>query len=193
MLVLGTRFNNTPIMSLQTGAALGHTKRAIIDPANLTIIAFEIDGPLLAEHPSFLRTNEIREVAQMGMIIDGTDELIGLDDVIKVRRIYDLNFELVGLPVIDEQRHKLGKVENYTLESQGFVIQQLHVKRGFLKGITDTGMLIGRSQIVEINDDAVIVKSTGQRATATPVTETARYEYVNPFRNPMPQVDQQDN
>ncbi len=193
MLVLGTRFYNTPVMSLQTGAALGQTKRALIDPANLTILAYEIEGPLLAEHPSFLRTNEVREVAAIGMIIDDADELIGLDDVIKIRRIYDLNFNLVGLPVIDEHRHRLGKVEDYTLESQGFVIQQLHVKRGILKGITDTGLLINRSQIVEINDNAIIVKSTGKRERVEPVKDSPRYEYVNPFRQPSPQVDRQDS
>ena len=99
MLVLGSRFHNTPVMSLQTGARLATTIRPIVDPTNLTVIAFEVDGPLLSEKPAFLRVEEIREVAPIGMIVDSNDEIVGLDDVIKLKKIYGLEFELVGMPV----------------------------------------------------------------------------------------------
>lgn len=192
MLVLGSRFLNTPVMSLQTGARLAETVRPVIDPTNLMIRAYEVDGPLLSERPAFIRTNEIREVASIGMIIDSNDDFVGLDDVIKLKELHKINFTLINMPVIDEHRHKLGKVEDYTLESNSFVIQQLHVKRGFLQGLTDTGLLIHRSQIVEINDNAIIVRSTGKKQTAQPVSEATRHEYVNPFRqpSPTPQVEQ---
>lgn len=190
MLVLGSRFHDTPVMSLQTGGRLAKVSRPIIDPSNLTIIAFEVEGPLLTEKPAFLRVNEIREVAPMGMIIDSTDELVGLDDVIKLKKLYSMEFSLVGMPVIDEHKHKLGKVEDFTLETGGFVIQQLTVKRGLMRGLTDTGLLIHRSQIVEINDNEIIVKGTGAKRKPEPVTEHIRNEFVNPFRGPAAQPEQ---
>ncbi len=190
MLVLGSRFHNTPIMSLQTGAELARTKRALIDPRDLTISAFELEGQLLTEHPSFLRVNDIREVSAVGMIIDDSDEIVGLDDVIKLKKLHDLNFELIGMPVVDQHRRKLGKVQDYTTESHGFVIQQIQVKRGMLRSITDTGLLIHRSQIVEINDHQIIVKSTGKKQVVEPVQQaTEKLEYSNPFRQPAPQVE----
>ena len=189
MLVLGSRFHDTPIMSLQTGTRLASTTRDIVDPRNLTVVAYEVDGQLLSERPSFLRINEIREISPLGMIIDGNDELVGLDDVIKIKKLVEMNFELVGMHVIDEHRHKLGKVEDYTLDTKSFVIQQLHVKRGVLHSLTDTGLLINRSQIVEINDHEIIVKSTNNRQRAEPVSEATRNEYVNPFRQPKPQAE----
>lgn len=185
MLVLGSRLHDTPVMSLQTGTRLAKTGRPVIDPANLKILAYEVDGPLLSEHPSFLRTADIREFSNIGMIIDSNDELIGADDVIKIKELRELGFTLVGMLVIDEHKHKLGKVEDYTLETGSFVIQQLNVKRGALKSLTDTGLLIHRSQITEINDHAIIVKST-QRKSVEPVMEATRHDYVNPFRNPAP-------
>lgn len=190
MLVLGSRFNNTPVMGIQTGARLATTSRALIDPRNLTIVAYEVEGPLLIEHPSFLRTNEIREIGPIGMIIDDSDDIIGLEDVITLKKLYELNFELIGLTVIDENKRKLGKVQEYTLESGGFVIQQLHVKRGVLSGFNDTGLLIGRSQIVEITDTEVVVKATNKKERAAePVMEATRNEYVNPFRRPNTQPE----
>jgi len=190
MLVLGTRLKETPVMSLQTGTRLATTGTPIINPANLKIFAFELEGPLLTEKPSFLRVADIRELSSIGMIIDSTDELLGLDDVIKIKELYELDFKLVGMNVIDEHRKKLGKVDNYTVETGSFVIEQLDVKHGILRGLTDTGLLIHRSQITEINDDAIVVKSTAKKIRAEPIMETVRREYVNPFRQPAPQPEQ---
>ena len=192
MLVLGSRLNETPVMSLQTGTRLATTGTPLINPANLKIVAFELEGPLLADKPSFLRVADIRELSTVGMIIDSSDELISLDDVIKIKELYELGFKLVGMNVLDEHSKKLGKVESYTVETGGFVIEQLNVKHGLLRGITNTGLLINRSQITEINDNAIIVKSTAKKITATPVMESVRHEYVNPFRYPAPQTEQSD-
>ena len=191
MLILGSRLNETPVMSLQTGARLAHTTQAIIDPANLRIIAYEITGALLTEHPSFLRTADIREFGKLGMIIDSNDEIVGLDDVLKIEELYKLGFPLIGMSVIDEHKHKLGKVSDYTVDTAQFMVQQLNVSRGFFKGLADTGLLIHRSQIVEINDKAIIVKSTAKKSVE-PVMEAIRGEFVNPFKKPSqaPQPEQ---
>ena len=181
MLLLGSRLAHTPIMSLQTGGRLAHTEKAIIDPANLKILAYEVVGPLLTETPAFIRTADIREYGRLGMIIDSTDELIGLSDVIHIKKIHDLNFSLIGMQVIDDHRHKLGKVDDYTLDTDSYVIQQLNVRRGFLKSLNDTGLLINRSQIVEINNSTIVVKSPTKKS-AEPVMQAMRGEFVNPFR-----------
>ena len=192
MLVLGSRLDETPVMSLQTGTRLAQTGTPLINPANLKIIAFELNGPLLTEHPSFLRTADIREIGPIGMIIDSSDELIGLDDVIKIKELYELHFSLIGMNVVDEHKRKLGKVDGYTIETHSFVIQQINVKRGLLKGLTDTGLLIHRSQITEINDTTIIVKTTAKKISPEPVMKATRHDYINPFRNPMPQPEQSD-
>ena len=188
MLILGSRLNETPIMSLQTGGRLAHTTKAIIDPANLSIVAYEVDGPLLSEHPAFLRTADIREYGRLGMIIDSNDELLGLSDVLRIEKLYTLAFPLVGMQVIDEHKRRLGKVSDYTLETEGYVIQQINVNRGFFKGFNDTGLLIHRSQITEINDKAIIVKTLAKKSVE-PVMQTMRTEFVNPFRKPANQPE----
>lgn len=185
MLVLGSRLANTPVMSLQTGTRLARTGDPLIDPANLKVMAYEVDGPLLDESPSFLRTADIREFSSIGMIVDSSDEFVGLDDVIKLKKLRDLKFSLVGMLVIDDKKHRLGKVDDYTLETGSFVIQQLNINPGFFKALASTGLLIHRRQILEINDDAIIVKSTAKKSPA-PVLQATRGDYVNPFRTPAP-------
>lgn len=189
MLILGSRYIGRPVMSLQTGARLGVTEKALIDPTNLTVAAFEIVGPLLTEHPTYLRVGDIREIASIGMIIDGNDELIGLDDVIRVKQLHDIDFELINMPVIDETKRRLGKVSDYTLESGSYVIEQIHVKRGIIRGITETSLLIHRAQVVRVTDNEIIVKTTAKKVASEPVTVARRHDYVNPFRQSSPQTE----
>ncbi len=94
MLISADRFLNIPVMSLQTGSELARTSREIIDPKNLSIIAYELEGQLLDQRPSLLRIDDVREIGPLGMIIDSTDEIIGIDDVITIKEIYDINFAL---------------------------------------------------------------------------------------------------
>jgi len=181
MLILGTRLLNTPVMSLQTGGRLASTQKPVIDPSNLKIVAFEVEGQLLSERPALLRVDEIREMGRVGMIVNSNDEFIGVHDVIKIERLYELGFPLIGMVVIDDTKRRLGKVEDYTVDTDSFVIQQLTVHRGFFKGLTDTGLLISRTQIIEITDNEIVVKSPTQKSIA-PVMQASRAEFVNPFR-----------
>lgn len=190
MLILGSRLQSTPIMSLQTGARLAVTAQPVIDPGKLQIYAYELAGPLLTHTPSYLRTEDVRELGQIGMIVDSSDEFVSPDDIIKLHELIDLGFPLVGMTVMDNFKRKLGKVEDYTVDTKSFMVQQLNVRRGFLRGITDTGLLIHRSQIVEINDDAIIVHANARQVKQT-ASDELRQAFVNPFRNKQqsPQAD----
>lgn len=180
MIILGSSLTHTPVMSLQTASELARTSEPLIDPANLKIVAYELSGPLLNKKPSFLRIADAREFSDIGFIVDTSDEFIGLDDVIKVHELYDLHFKLIGMTVMDEKRHKLGKVIDFTVETGGFVIQQLTVRRPLLRSLNDTELLVHRSQIIEINDDAIVVHS--QAKAPEPELHEVVGSYINPFR-----------
>ena len=183
MLLPSTRFIDTPVMSLQTGSELGRTIKPIINPRELSIVAFELHGINLDYDPSLLRINDIREIGPMGMIIDSSDELISVSDVIKIKEIYELNFELVGLKVIDDKKRNVGKVTGFTLDASSFFIQQLQVKRPLLKSFGDTEFLIHRSQVFKITDDYLVVKSPDIRHKEA-VAEPTGQMFENPFRKP---------
>ncbi len=180
MLISADKFNSTPIMSLQTGSELARTSRAIINPYNLSIVAFELSGPLLTQHPALLRIDDIREIGSVGIIIDSADELIEPSDVIKTQEIYDIGFSLDNIKVIDERKSNVGRVIGYTLEAESFVIQQLRVKRPLFKSFSDVELLIHRSQIVEISLDVIVVKSPKIRHTQSISAPIQTLE--NPFR-----------
>lgn len=180
MLLAGSRLINTPVMGLQTGSELARTSAPVIDPRTLEIVAYELEGPLLDANPSLLRVADVREFSDIGMIVDSSDEFVSPDDIIKLGEIYALHFDVLGMTVIDEKKRKLGKVHGYTIDTTGFLIQQLSVKRPLLKSLNDTELLIHRTQIQEINDHAIIVHSEAE--IPEPLMESVKTAYVNPFR-----------
>lgn len=189
MLLPLERLTNTPIMSLQTGAQLAHIKRVLVDPRDLTVVAYELEGPTLVEHPSFLRPVDVRELSSLGLIVDSSDEFVGLDDVIKIRQVHDFKFDVVGLDVIDDKKHRLGKVQSFNLDASSFALEQLVVRRPLLKSFSESELLIHRSQIIEVSDERVLVRST---STREPLRQSLR-EYANPFRSSSTQPESIDH
>jgi uncharacterized protein YrrD len=167
-------------MGLQTGSELARTRKAVIDPKTLEIIAYELEGSLLDQHPSLLRVADVREFSDIGLIVDSSDEFVAVDDIIKLNEVYNLKFTPINMPVLDEKRHKLGKVESYTIDTTAFLIQQLLVKRPLFKSLNDAQLLIHRTQITEINNNEIIVHS--QAEIPEPAIDAMRHGYTNPFR-----------
>ncbi len=184
MLLLGKRLLQTPVMSLQVGIKIAETTRPIIDPHVLSIVAYEVDGTLLDARPSFIRIADIRELSDLGMIVDSSDELVGSDDVVKLRDILALDFRLISMHVVDTQGKKLGKVEDYTVDTDTFMIQQLSVRGGLISSLSSTGHMIHRSQIIEIDDTTITVKSADKKLTELETEGVIHRTYNNPFRKP---------
>lgn len=163
-------------MSLQTGSSLGATTDPIIDPRRLQIVAYYLAGPRI-QASSVLHTEDIREYGPLGFIVDGADSIMELDDdLIRLKEVINFKFTLLGKTVVDERKKRLGKVVEYTLESEGFTIQKLHVSQSVMKNLTSSNLIIHRSQIVEITDHLIIVRS------ATLPQAVGLVQALNPFR-----------
>ncbi len=183
MIILGSNLKDAPVMSLQTGGEVARTLEPLINPEDLSVKAYLVQGHLLEPHAThILRIADSRELSDLGFIIDSIDDIAQLDEIIKLKELAELNFHLIGMPVTDEKRHNLGKVIDFTLDTSGFVVQQLTVRRPLLKSFNDTELLIHRSQIIEINNKSIVVHS---EAT---IPEQELHEvagsYINPFRKP---------
>lgn len=185
MILLGSALIHAPVLGIQTGGELARTGQPVIDPASLTIVAYEIITPSPhADGTLLLRIADVRELSDIGLIVDSEDEFVKPVDIIKLNDIYELHFKLLGMTVTDERRQKLGKVVDFTIETNGFVVQQITVKRPLFKSFNDTELLIHRSQIIEINNEAIVVHS--QAKAPEPELHEVVGSYVNPFRKSKP-------
>lgn len=181
VLLLGSQLINTPVMSLQSGTALGTITAAIIDPRKLQVAAYYVSGPRITE-TSIVHTSDIREYGPLGFIVDSADSVMALDeDLVRLQEIISFNFSLLSKPVVDDTKKKLGKVIDYTLESGTYSIQKLHVSQSLVKNFSNTNLIIHRSQIIEITNSKILVRS------ATIPKQAGLAQALNPFRqNPQP-------
>lgn len=188
MLVSIDNLINIPVMSLQTGAELARTLSPILDPRQLTVAAFYVDGAGLEQSPSILHPADIRELSDIGMIIDDGSKLMSLDGLVRLKQIIDFDFELKGLKVVDENGRKLGRVSGYSVETVSYNVMQIYTERSLLRSISTFGSTIHREQIVSVNNKTLIVQSPTVREGVAKAAKDAGQTFVNPFRgsNPLP-------
>jgi hypothetical protein len=66
------------------------------------------------------------------------------------------------------------------------MIKQLNVRRPLLKSLTDTELVIDRTQVTEVNDTEVIIDHDERQPA--PVKRAAK-NFANPFRSDVPQPE----
>ena len=200
MLMVGSQLLNFPVLSLHVGGAVAYTKRAIIDPEDLKIMAYSLEGPALKNDPEIgdiLDMNDVREVSNQGFIVDSTDVFAFRDEMVKLDEIIKLEFDLIGLKVVDDNGKKIGKVVDYTLDTATFMVYQLIVQRPVMASLIDPQLTINRSQIVEIDDFKVVIKNGKSEVKVKKETKADSEEFVpnfvNPFRKPSHAVEDYDD
>lgn len=194
MLLKTSQLLNMPVMSLQTGSEIARTTQLVISPTSLAVIGFELAGKQLVEQPSFLRLEDVREISNIGLIVDSSEDVSTLDDIIKLRDIYELNFQIANMKVVDTQGNKLGKVYDTTFSTDTFAIEQLCVARPILKSFGESELLIHRRQIIEINRDTIIVRAPTVRNEAKVTTTNpvhVRFQDGNVVAQPETATQQQ--
>lgn len=171
------------------GGQIARVTDLIVDPNNLSLIAVRVEGPLVdPDEGDILMMSAVREFSRVGMIIDSNDEFVRSEDVVRIQKILELNFNLIGLKVVTKKQAKLGKVADFVLQSGNWSVQQLIVQRPIMKAFIDPELIIDRSRIVEVDDYQVVVKEEHEKSKtklkkAAPIEELVP-DFVNPFRQP---------
>lgn len=156
MLRLSETLIGKPIMSLRTGQPVATTTGALINPNNLKIEGFYcVDRFDRSE--LLLLYQDIRDVIAQGFVINDHDVLAKPEDLVRLKKLIDLRFNLKGMQVVTVGHHRLGKISDYAVEVETMYIQKLYVTQGFMKGLTGGNLGIDRSQVHEITNTKVIV------------------------------------
>lgn len=169
-------------MSLQTGTQLATTTEPVVDPRQLVVSAFYVEGSGLGAEPSVVHPSDIRELSDIGMIIDNADKIMSLDGLVRLNEIIGFGFQLSGLRVVDERGRKLGKVSGYSVDSTSYSVIQVYTEQSLIRSLGALGSTIHRSQIVSVNNEQLIVQSPSVRDEVKKVTDDATKAFVNPFR-----------
>lgn len=170
------------MLSLHIGGEIGRIEYPVIDPNDLKIVAFEISGPLVGrDYGPLLEVRDIREVSDIGMIVDSSDVMVNPGDVIRLDDVRKIGFNLIGKKVVTKKGTKLGKVIDYTANTDDFMIAQITVQRPVMKAFLDPELLIGRSEVISVDDEKIVVRDEEAKIKEK-VMDDFTPSFVNPFR-----------
>lgn len=162
---------------------IAKTEELVVDPNDLKVMAFKLYGPEVGKQSGdYLKAEDVREFSSVGMVVDSSDDFVTEDEVIKLKEILELNFSLDGMRVESKKGTYLGKVENYVVNTDGFYVEQLVIRRPLLKAFLDPELLISKNEIVKITDDKIIVKDEEAKIRERATKEDFVPNFVNPFR-----------
>ena len=147
---------NRPIMSLRTGTQIGTTLSPIINPNNLKIEGFYCQDT--QRKRLVLLEQDIRDVLPQGLVVNDTDALTDPGELIRLKDIMDLRFELIGKHVVTVNKEKVAKVNDYATEIQSMMIKKLYVSQSLFKNFATGSLGVDPTQIVEITRDKVIIQ-----------------------------------
>ena len=157
MLTLGKQLESKPILSLRTSSQIGLVGDVIIDPNNLKIEGWHaLDTNDKRE--GILLSQDVRDILPRGFAVNDHEAISDPKDLIRLQKVLDLKFELLQKPVVTTNKKKLGKVTDYSFEKNAFFIQKIYVSQSILKDFSGGGLVIDRSQVVEITHRQIVVR-----------------------------------
>lgn len=154
-----------PVLSLRTGTPIAEIISPIINPNNLKMEGFYVQDTQ-QNRKLILLYQDIREFVPQGVAINDYDVLAEPEDLVRLKDILELEFELIGKPVETVVKEKVGKVADYAFEDATMFIQKLYVSQSLLKSFTGGNLSVDRNQIHEITPKKVIIQELLKTAPA---------------------------
>lgn len=157
MLQLSASLINRPVLSLRTGGTIAQTLRAIINPNNLKIEGFYCQDRLSKDMPVLL-SQDIRDFIKQGIVVNDHDVLSDPIELVRLKKVLELDFELLGKPVYTVSKERVGKVQDFAADGDTLYIQKLYVGQSILKSLGSGQLSVDRAQIVEITNKKIIIQ-----------------------------------
>ncbi len=168
MLQLINNLINKPVISFRTGTTIATVYAPLINPDNLKIEGFYCQDRF-HNNPLILLYADIRDFNGAVYFVNDTDALSEPNELVRLKKIIDMSWQLNGKMVYTVSKQKVGKVSDYAVEVETMYIQKLYVSQSLLKNFKLSSLSVDRSQIQEITDNRVIIQDlvSGSQITAT--------------------------
>jgi hypothetical protein len=172
MLQLSGTMMNRQVLSLRTGSPIADITAPIINPDNLKIVGFYCQD-FNSKTPTVLLYQDIRDVLPQGVVVNDFDALTDPAELVRLKKVLDADFDLIGKPVETVSHDKVGKVHDYAFETESMYIQKIYVNRSLLKSLTTGSLSIDRTQIHETTPKKIIINDLLQPTPAAAPVVTA--------------------
>lgn len=164
MLVLASQIQDAPILSIRNGHPVAVAGRMLINADKLEAAALFCKSPGWRGENHVLLLRDIREYSRSGIIIDSLEDIEDIGEIIRLGDIVERNYQVHGKPVVTESGQKLGKVEDYSVDSINNHIQKIYIKPSLLKNLMVNNLVVDRAHIVKADDNQITVSDASLKS-----------------------------
>lgn len=154
-------------MSLRTGAVIANITSPIFNPNNLKIEGFYCQDRFDKKKELILLYQDIRDIMAKGYVVNDHDVLVEANELVRLKDVLELNYQLIGKHVETISKQKVGKVSDFATEMETMYVQKIYVSQSILKSFSGGTLSIDRSQINEITPRRIIINELLKNAPAT--------------------------
>lgn len=166
MLQLSNALLNKSVLSLRTGGVIATVTGPIFNPNNLKIEGFYCQDSI-DKKELILLYQDIRDIMPKGYVVNDHDVLVEAHDLVRLKDVLALNFQLIGKQVETISKQKVGKVSDYATEMETMYVQKIYVSQSILKSLSGGTLSIDRSQVNEITPRRIVINELLKNAPAT--------------------------
>lgn len=149
-------------MSLRTGGMIAKAERPIIDPNDLKIVGWYCRDHF-SKKELILLSKDIRDIVPQGIAVDDHEALSDPEELIRMKDILELEFELLGKTVVTDTKRRLGKVSDYATDTSSFFIKKFYINQPVYRALSGGQLSIDRTQIIEITPNKIVVRDVGDK------------------------------
>ena len=156
MLQLSATLINKNILSLRTGEVIASVTAAIFNPNNLKVEGFYCQDKF-SKKELILVYQDIRDIVPKGYVVNDFDVLVEAEDLVRLKDVLELNYQILGKTVQTTSKKKIGKVVDYATEMETMFVQKIYVGQSIIKSFNGGSLSIDRSQVNEITPSKIII------------------------------------
>ncbi len=170
---LASEFIGRAVYSVHSADQIGIIKSLLVRESDLKVELIVV-VTLSSTQGSYLLPSDIRFENSKKIIINSHHDLSEAEDLLRYKQSIQKPFLLLGCKVVTQTGKKLGKVRDYSLDTQHFFINKIHVSNLWGTLISDK-LIIARSDIVDVDRAKVTVRDGVvkiKKANAKPLPAT---------------------
>lgn len=170
MLKLHKTLLGVAVLSLRTGGQVGTATKLIINPNNLKVVGWYVDDRF-GSGDLILLADDVRDISEKGIIINDHEVLSEQSELIRLKEVLEIDYDLIGKKVVSEDGKKYGKVTDYSVETGGLIIKKIYASQSILKDFSGGNLSIDRNQIVEITKAKIIISDPTEKSTSAATSQ----------------------
>lgn len=166
MLKLGKDLVKLQVMSLRTGVPVAVTSSMIINPNNLKVEGWYVQDQF-SKKRLILLADDIREILPQGLAINDQEVLSEEADLVRLKPILEIGFDLNGKYVASNSGKQYGKVSEFAVETESFLVKKIYASQSIIKNFSTGSLSIDRTQIIEITNKTIIIEDPTESVRGT--------------------------